>query len=196
MDLLAQYSHIPFYILASVAVICSLGMIFLPNLIRAGFLLIAAFCAIAGLYFVLAANFVAISQVLIYAVGIVLVIIFAVMLCNLKEQAHDVVNEEATDCIEINSRKVLALLVCTGIFALLVYIINTQDWAAVAAMTGAEANYEIMPELSREYTAVIGQLMLSRYVLPFELISILLLVVLVGVIILSKKHIDTVKEGK
>ncbi len=196
MELLAKYSHLPFYVLATITVVCSLGMIFLPNLIRAGFLLIGAFCAIAGLYFVLAANFVAISQVLIYAVGIVLVIIFAVMLCNLKEQAADVVKEEVIDPLDIGLRKLSALVVCSALFALLVYVINSQDWASIAQLSGAEAHFNIISEVSNQYTARIGQLMLTRYVLPFELISILLLVVLVGVVILSKKHLDTeVKQG-
>lgn len=190
MELLAQYSQIPFYILATVTVVCSLGMIFLPNLIRAGFLLIGAFCAIAGLYFVLAANFVAVSQVLIYAVGIVLVIIFAVMLCNLKEQASDVVKEEAINTMDIGLRKLSALIVCSGLFALLTYIINSQDWASIAELSGAEGHFNLISAVSNQYTARIGQLMLTRYILPFELISVLLLIVLVGVIILSKKHLS------
>lgn len=197
MELLAQYSHLPFYVLATITVVCSLGMIFLPNLIRAGFLLIGAFCAIAGLYFVLAANFVAVSQILIYAVGIVLVIIFAVMLCNLKEQATDVVKEEVVDSLGIKLRKISALIICSGLFALLVYVIKSQDWNSIAQLGGAESQFNIISEVSNQYTARIGQLMLTRYVLPFELISVLLLVVLVGVIILSKKHLDreTVKQG-
>ena len=190
MELLAKYSYLPFYILATVTVVCSLGMIFLPNLIRAGFLLIGAFCAIAGLYFVLAANFVAVSQVLIYAVGIVLVIIFAVMLCNLKEQASDIVKEEVTDTLDIGLRKISALIICSGLFALLVYVIKSQDWSSIAALGGAEAQFNVISAVSNQYTARIGQLMLTRYILPFELISLLLLVVLVGVIILSKKHLD------
>lgn len=190
MDLLNQYSHLPFFILASITVICSLGMILLPNLVRAGFLLIGSFCAIAGLYFVLAANFVAISQILIYAVGIVLVIIFAVMLCSLKERASDSTQCETSDCVEINSRKVLAFLVALGFFITMVYVINAQDWSAIAHISGAEMHTGIIPQLSREYTSRIGQLMLSRYILPFELISVLLLVILVGVIILSKKNLS------
>lgn len=190
MELLSQFSYLPFFILASSAVICSLGMILLPNLVRAGFLLIGAFCAIAGLYFVLAANFVAVSQILIYAVGIVLVIIFAVMLCSLKERASDVSQDENTDCVDINSRKILGLFVSISFFVMMLYVINSQDWFAIAHISGAEMHTEIIPQLSREYTARIGQLMLSRYVLPFELISILLLVVLVGVIILSKKNLN------
>lgn len=189
MDLVAQFSHYPFYILASVAVVCSLGMIFLDNLVRAGFLLIGSFSAIAGIYFLLHANFVAVSQILIYAVGIVLVIIFAVMLCNLKEKAHDLTNDENQDTVGINTRKIIALAVSTGFFALMVKIINSQNWDAIAQLTGASQQAAFVNEVSELYTARIGQLMLSDYVIAFELISVLLLIVLVGVIILSKKEL-------
>ena len=189
MDLLAQFSHIPFYILAAAAVICSLGMIFLDNLVRAGFLLIGAFSAIAGIYFLLNANFVAVSQILIYAVGIVLAIIFAVMLCNLKQKAGDVDNSD--DKVELNTRNILALIVSTGLFTLMVKVITSQDWDAISELTGAKANLAYLDQVTGLYTARIGQLMLSNYIVAFELISVLLLIVLVGAIILSKKELDT-----
>ncbi|MDA0772873.1 MAG: NADH-quinone oxidoreductase subunit J [Cyanobacteria bacterium] len=189
MDLLAQFSHIPFYILAAAAVICSLGMIFLDNLVRAGFLLIGAFSAIAGIYFLLNANFVAVSQILIYAVGIVLVIIFAVMLCNLKQKPSDV--DDTEDKVELNTRNILALIVSTGLFTLMVKVITSQDWDTISKLTGAKDNLADIDEVTGLYTARIGQLMLSNYIVAFELISVLLLIVLVGAIILSKKELET-----
>lgn len=151
--------------------------------------MIGAFCAIAGIYFLLSANFVAVSQVLIYAVGIVLVIIFAVMLCSLKEKASDVTDDENIDRVDINTRKVLALIVSTGFFALMVKIISSQDWSAIAKLNGANYHLANLSQITSLYTPRIGQLMLSDYVIAFELVSVLLLIVLVGVIILSKKHL-------
>jgi len=194
MELLKDLSFLPFTLLASATVICALGMIFLPNLIRAGFLLVGCFVSIAGIYFLLSANFVAVSQILIYAVGIVLVIVFAIMLCSLKEAAHDVTNDESTDLKDIHSRRISAFFVCLALFGILTYVINSQDWLAIAQISGAEHHTELVNQVSRQYTAQIGNLMLSRYLLPFELISVLLLVVLVGVIILSKRHIEYKEE--
>ncbi|MDD9897602.1 MAG: NADH-quinone oxidoreductase subunit J [Candidatus Melainabacteria bacterium] len=186
MELLSQYSHLPFYILAATTVVCSLGMIFLNNLVRAGFLLIGSFCAIAGIYFLLSANFVAVSQVLIYAVGIVLVIIFSVMLCNLQEKASDVpADDEKIDRIDINTRKILGLLVSAGFFTIMYKIITDQNWEVISYATGA---MKAQPDIS-QYTKTIGELMLGKYVIAFELVSVLLLIVLVGVIILSKKEL-------
>lgn len=196
MELLNSVSFIPFFLLATASVVCALGMIFNPNLVRAGFTLIGSFVAIAGLYFMLGANFVAVSQVLIYAVGIVLVIVFAVMLCSLKDSADTVTNDDATELEDIKTRRITAFFICSGLFLLLSYIIKSQNWEAIAHVSGADAHMMLIPEISQHYTAQIGNLMLSKYLIPFELISVLLLIVLVGVIILSKKHITTIEESK
>ncbi len=190
MELLQDFSYIPFFILATVAVSCALSMITNPNLVRAGFTLIGCFCAISGIYFLLAANFVAVSQVLIYAVGIVLVIVFAVMLCSLKQDADK--NE-----LDRSTNNFSAAIICAALFAVMVVVIKSQDWWTIAHVSGAERYTEMIAEVSQQYTSQIGSLMLSNYVLPFELVSVLLLIVLVGVIILSKKDIsDKVEEKK
>jgi NADH:ubiquinone oxidoreductase subunit 6 (subunit J) len=193
MELLFSYSYIPFYLLASIAVICSLGMILYPNLVRAGFLLIGAFTAIAGLYFMLFANFVAVSQILIYAVGIVLVIIFAIMLCSLKETASDVVRDEDTEITDIKVRRVLGIFISSVFFFLMISIINSQNWDLIAHTTQADQLLSSVGIISKQYTTKIGAFMLSNYLIAFELISILLLIVLVGVIILSKKNISNLE---
>lgn len=191
MEILELISPIGFYSLALAAVLCALSMIFNENLVRAGFTLIGSFVAIAGLYFILAANFVGVSQILIYAVGIVLVIVFAIMLCSMQETASDVTNDEDTDSGEIAGRRVFAALSSVALFALLTSVITSQDWSAISRLTGAD---QAATEVAPEYTTQIGNLMLSNYILPFELVSVLLLVVLVGVIILSKKNISPAAE--
>ena len=188
MDFFANIASVPFYISAAVAVVCALGMIFNSNLVRAGYLLIGCFAAVAGLYFMLSANFVAISQVLIYAVGIVLVIVFAVMLTSLKQEAGVVENVEDADGLK--ARRILAFIVSLCTFALLTYIILSQDWDKIAKITGGSLYEPFIPEFSAQYTATIGGSMMGIYLVPFELISVLLLIVLVGVIILTKKKID------
>lgn len=188
MEILSNITWLPFYILAAVSIAFSLGMIFNPNLVRAGFMLIGAFCSIAGIYFLLAANFVAISQILIYAVGIVLVVVFAIMLCSLKQTANNFVSDE--DSKGSGMKKIIAFFLCSGLFGLLTLVINSQNWESVRYASGAASHEASIPEISSQYTAQIGNQMMSVYLLPFELISVLLLVILVGVIILSKKKVD------
>lgn len=169
---------------------CALGMILNPNLVRAGFTLIGCFCSIAGLYFMLNANFVAVSQILIYAVGIVLVIVFAVMLCSLRNSAGDMPDSETVEGSVIQMRRLFALVISAGLFYLLSTIILGQNWELIKHLTGAKAHEPFMAQLSSQYTTRIGIQMLSDYILPFELVSVLLLVVLVGTVILSKKNIN------
>lgn len=179
-----------FYTLAFVAVISALGMIWNPNLIRAGFTLIACFAAIAGLYFTLSADFVAISQILIYAVGITLLIVFAVMLCSIKENVENP-NLDEDNSSDIKSRRWIALFVSSLLFVVLSLVIKSQDWSAIAHLTGADLIKANNTELRDAYTPHIGDLMLHQYALAFELVSILLLAVLVGVIILSKRNLNS-----
>lgn len=188
MEFLNSISYIPFYLLALVIVLTSLGMLFNPNLVRAGFLLIASLAGIAGIYFMLSANFVAISQILIYAVGITLVIVFAIMLCSLKDEAGKLVPDEDTP--PATPRKILAGIASIASFVLLSYVIFSQDWSRISAASYGDIHQKVIPEISSQYTANIGRLMMSDYILPFELVSVLLLVVLLGVVILSKKKID------
>ncbi|NQY80411.1 MAG: NADH-quinone oxidoreductase subunit J [Candidatus Caenarcaniphilales bacterium] len=186
MEFLESLSSIPFYVLSVITVLCSLGMILNPNLVRAGFTLIGAFASISGFYFLLSANFVAVSQVLIYAVGIVLVIVFAVMLCSLKDEASKLQEYVFAS----RSKTVFALVISALTFSLLSFVIQSQDWETITKLTGATKYASVIDMVDEKYTSQIGYLMLNKYLLPFELISILLLVVLVGVIILSKKNIS------
>ncbi len=194
MDFLNSISYIGFYALAAITIICAFGMIFNPNLVRAGFTLIGCFTAIAGLYFTLYANFVAVSQILIYAVGIVLVIVFAVMLCSLKDTAADMPNTETAEGSELFMRRCFATAISAGIFYVLSYIITHQNWELIKHLTGAVSHEPVIERISSTYTTSIGFQMLREYLIPFELISVLLLVVLVGVVILSKKNIEGKKS--
>ncbi len=188
VEILSSISCVPFYLLAFAAIICSLGMIFLGNIVRGGFLLVGAFTAIAGLYFMLSANFVAISQILIYSVGITLVVVFAIMLTSLKVSADTNIDEcEAEDSFRIP--RAFAAISSLILFLLLTYVINSQDWTKIADVTGASSLRDVSG-ISASYTPLIGKLMMQEYLIPFELISVLLLIIFVGAVILSKKSLE------
>src|ERR1700722_16746330 len=71
-----------FYFLAILAIPCALGVIFDRVIIRSGFFLICVFGAISGIFLLLQAQFLALAQLMIYAVGITLVVVIALMLTN------------------------------------------------------------------------------------------------------------------
>lgn len=190
MEYLNKLVPFSFYFLATASVLCSLGMIFNKNLVRAGFTLIGSFVAIAGIYFMLSANFVGVSQILIYAVGIVLVIVFAIMLCSLKDPATQESADEDSDKSQgFSLKNITAFIFSCGIFALLVNVINSIDWISIAKINNFMHRDVNIAEVTKIYTNQIGYLMLNDYILGFELVSVLLLIVLIGVIIISKKEV-------
>ena len=156
-----------FFGLSILAVIGGLGVILEKNIIRAGFSLVICFSAIAGTYFALQAPFVGASQILIYAVGITLIIVFALMLTSLK---HDLPKLEG----EVG-KNIISAVISIGIFVTFSYALTGNKWTETEIMT------------CPKNTEVIGLKLLSTYALPFELISILLLVALIGAIVIAKK---------
>jgi NADH:ubiquinone oxidoreductase subunit 6 (subunit J) len=116
------------------------------------------------------------------------------MLCSLKETASDVVRDENTEIGDIKARRLIGIFVSSAFFFLMVALINSQNWDLIAHTTKADQLLGSVGILSKQYTTKIGAFMLSNYLIAFELVSILLLIVLVGVIILSKKNINTLEE--
>ena len=74
------FQDVVFWILAVMAIVGALGVVLLPNLFRAALLLIVVFVAVAGMFILLSAEFLAVVQILIYVGAIAILIIFAVML--------------------------------------------------------------------------------------------------------------------
>lgn len=156
-----------FFIFSLIAILGALGVVVEKNIIRAGFSLVISFGAIAGTYFALRAPFVGASQILIYAVGITLVIVFALMLTSMKAEFPKTESEDA--------KNIVNGLISLGIFATFTYALTGNKWP-VTSMISCPKN-----------TEVIGLKMLGDYGLPFELVSVLLLVALIGAIVMAKK---------
>ena len=161
-----------FICLALVAII---GGVLLLNLTKVVQIIVAlsfTFISIAGIYILLSAEFVAGVQVMIYSGAISIIMLFGIMLTR-----HDAESEETGHKL----RKFLVFLGVLG-FAFAVYLgIYNYDVPQVPS------------NLHVNNTLEIGKSLYSKYTIPFELASVLLLVGLVGAIILSKKD-D--KEGE
>jgi NAD(P)H-quinone oxidoreductase subunit 6 len=160
-----------FYVLAILAIPFAYGVIFDRGIIRSGFLLIGVFGAVSGLFLILQAQFLAMAQIMIYAVGITLVVVIALMLTNPKLE-----NELAAG---VNSQNTWHTF-CSFVFALLFFVtiymaIRSEGWP-VSPMTAPDANNIF----------VIGQALTRDYALPFEFSSVLLLAALIGAIMLAK----------
>ncbi|MFF2447228.1 NADH-quinone oxidoreductase subunit J [Neobacillus sp. NPDC058068] len=153
--------------LALVALIGGVLLLNLTKVVHMVVALIFTFVAIAGIYVLLSAEFVASVQVLIYSGAITIIMLFGIMLTK-----HDDENEPKTG----KWRKLLVFLGVVG-FAFAVYI-GIYNF-----------NIEQVPTaLHENNTMQIGKALYSKYIIPFELTSVLLLAALVGSIILAKNE--------
>lgn len=154
-----------FYVLAIMAIPFALGVLFDRAIIRSGFLLIGVFGAICGLFLVLQAQFLALAQLMIYAVGITLVVVIALMLTNPKlekEAAPGMINQQPG-----------GFLVAGALFFTIYCALRSESWPV--------SSEPMSPDVQ-----TIGMALTTTYALPFEFASVLLLAALVGAIMLAK----------
>jgi NAD(P)H-quinone oxidoreductase subunit 6 len=157
-----------FYLMAFLALPLAYGVIFDPRIIRCGFLLIGVFGTISGIFLVLQAQFLALAQLMIYAVGITLVVVIALMLTNPRLE-YDV----APSVVE---HRIPAILVSIGVFVTVYMGLRAETWEV-------QGPAPIPPDKNVEQ---LGMWLLSYYSIPFEFASVLLLIALVGAIMLAK----------
>ncbi len=172
MDQLSSLTlfDIIFYFFALITIVSAAIVVFSRNIVHSAFSLMFTFFGVAGLYVMLNADFIAVTQVLVYVGGILVLILFGVMLTT------KLIGVE----MKIGTLRVLpasilvALLVGTlcGIFWI-------TDWPAQAA-----TNIELPPT-----TAVgIGRALMTTYVLPFEVASVVLLVAMLGAAMIARRE--------
>ena len=170
MTIASSTQLICFVVLAATLVLGSLGVVLLPNIVYSAFLLGGVFLSVAGLYLMLNASFVAAAQVLVYVGAVNVLILFAIMLVNKKE------NLEAIPGLGL--RRLLSGAVCAGLFALLIRVAFVTPWP----LPGPEP-------VGEDATIRIGEHLFSDYLLPFELASVLLLIAMIGAIVLARRDV-------
>jgi NAD(P)H-quinone oxidoreductase subunit 6 len=170
MTIASSTQLICFVVLAATLVLGSLGVVLLPNIVYSAFLLGGVFLSVAGLYLMLNASFVAAAQVLVYVGAVNVLILFAIMLVNKKE------NLEAISGLGL--RRLLSGAVCAGLFALLIRVAFVTPWP----LPGPEP-------VGEDATIRIGEHLFSDYLLPFELASVLLLIAMIGAIVLARRDV-------
>src|SRR5688500_8372823 len=154
---------VAFWVLAVITVGSALMVVAVRNLIHAVVFLILSFVGVAGLYITLSADFVAVTQILIYAGAVSVLILFAIGLTP----------REKRDNPETFLR-LPALLLALLVAFTLGYVAIDTEWA-IADREGFE-----------ETASIIGEALLDKYVLPFEVASVLLLAAMLGAIVLVR----------
>lgn len=154
--------NVAFYILAIVATVTGLGVVFSKNAAHSALFLVAALVAVAGVYFVVLADFLALVQLLLYAGAVTILLLFALMLTRSESSSPD------------NPQKPLAALVASVFFGIIVYAVYNTPWPVAGE------------GLRRVTLEDLGGSLFSQWVIPFEVASLVLLVALLGAIIIAR----------
>ncbi len=164
-----------FWAFAIVSITAALGAITCRSIINAALCLIAVFFSIAGFFLLNNADFLAIAQIIIYAVGLTIIMLFAIMFTGDKAFAKNPDNR--------NFRLVNRVVAVYAV-ALLFWLVSKLSFAG-AFGPGPEIGGILATKGS---TPALGLLLFKDYALPFELASILLLAAMIGAIVIAKKR--------
>jgi NADH-quinone oxidoreductase subunit J len=162
-----------FLLLGLVGTGAALRLVTAKNVVHAALYLVITLATVAGVYLILAAEFVAWVQVLIYVGAIVVLLLFGLMLTRAP------IGREALD----NQQRGFAAIVAVGILAGLAILL----WD-----TFGQARIDLAPGSTRG----IGSSLFRSYVLPFEVVSFLLLAALIGAIVLARRDEDVVERRR
>jgi NADH-quinone oxidoreductase subunit J len=165
-----SFAHILFWACATLAVLMGVLVVALPNPVSSALALVVTLCAVAGLFLSLGAQFIAMVQVIVYAGAIMVLFLFVIMLLQMRGAPRG--------GRQVFGPRVLGALLGAGLFVQL----GTIMAAATYPGGPGEAAF-----FGPNNTLEIGKVLYSRYLVPFEVTSVLLLVALVGAVVLAKR---------
>jgi NADH-quinone oxidoreductase subunit J len=160
-----------FYMLSALAVLSAILVITRKNPVHSAISLIFTLLALAGLYLMLYAPFVAGVQIILYAGGIMVLFLFVIMLVNLERAQR----EE-----QFNHQWHVGIVASLALGGLFLYVLSKGS--AIFPV-----NPVSMPE--PQNTQQVAMALFRQYLLPFEIASLLLLVAIVGAVVMAKKRI-------
>lgn len=166
-----------FYLTAALAVGSALLVITRRNAVYSALFLVVTFFCIAVLYILLNAQFIAAVQVIVYAGAIMVLFLFVIMLLN------------AGEALEGVSAKIVVRRIVGGLFGLLLL---TQIAAILFTLQGSNAvkGYMTQDIVARTgSTQIVGLALFSQYIYPFEAVSVLLLIAIIGSVMLAKRKL-------
>ncbi len=184
------FQDVIFWILSVAAIASALAVVLLPDVFRAALMLVVVFLAVAGLYVMMNAEFLAVVQVLIYAGAIAILIIFAIMLTRDVQLGN-----------LPNRLQPVAGLIPALILAALVFVAVDTDWRLLSDRTELAESIEMVqtnsvggiPDDERASIGPaadrsgLGELLINDFVLPFEIASVLLLAAVIGALVLVRE---------
>ena len=155
-----------FFVLAEILIGSGLLVVTMRDIIRCGLAMIVCFGALAGIYVVAGAPLVAATQVLVYIGAISVLVLFAIMLTQTKA---------APSRLVFQTQAVPAAIAAIVIAILIALTVGATDWGA-------------LDHRVHTATAELARVLFADYVLPFEVVSVLLLAAVVGGVFLAKRE--------
>jgi len=156
-----------FYLFAGITLLCGALVVLNRNPVNSAMFLVLSIASMAGLFVLLHAFFLGAVQVLVYAGAVMVLFLFVIMLLDLKEEER---------------RRFKLLAMAAGTFAVVVI-------TAIFVSSFHRTVFFTPPALAEGDTLSLGKRLFLEFSLPFEMLSVLLLVAMVGVILLSKKEL-------
>ncbi len=161
-----SYEEVIFYFVAAVTVVGALGVVLTRNVVHSALFLILALLAVAGVFILLSAEFLAIVQILIYGGAVTILILFVMMLTRVRDMP------QALD----GPQRPFAAMAAGAFLALSVLAALSSDWP------GETEKITVVP--FRE----MGEALFRDWAVPFEVASLVLLVALIGAIVLARSE--------
>jgi NADH-quinone oxidoreductase subunit J len=163
----AETTQLIFYLLSFIIIVSAIYVVSLKNIFHSALFLILALFGVAGIFILLSAEFLAAVQVLIYVGAVSVLMIFAIMLTT---------RLASRQIVQSNEQVIPAIFVCAGFLLASLGSIGNTVWRIVDR------------SLPENNTLSIGKLLMNDFVLPFEVVSIVLLAALIGAIVLARKE--------
>jgi NADH-quinone oxidoreductase subunit J len=186
MDFLtANFVEILFYALAALTVAGGIGVVALKSPVHAALSLLFSFVMVAALFLLRHAEFLAAVQILVYAGGIMVLFLFVIMLVNIKGLAPDKAFLSGIAPLAVVAGVLLGVMIAFGIvFGVLVA--SNGDGAALRAVDGVQIGN----------TEAVGSVLYTTYLVPFEVVSVVLLVAMIGAIVFGRRSAALEAGGK
>jgi NADH-quinone oxidoreductase subunit J len=180
----ANFEQIVFYVLAALTVAGGVGVIALRNPVHAALSLLWTFLMVAALFILRHAEFLAAVQVLVYAGGIMVLFLFVIMLVNVKGLSPETVFLSQIGPLAVVAGvlvgSLLAVVILTGVLAA-----GDGDLTALRTVDGETVGN----------TEAVGMVLYTKYLVPFEVVSVVLLVAMIGAIIFGRRDAALVDRG-
>lgn len=168
--------QVVFYIIAAIAVIAALGVVFSQDIIHAALALVLTLMMTAGVYVLLSAEFLSLVQVLVYGGGVAILVLFAVMITRVRDLRQRLDGPQ----------RPFAVAAGLAVAAVIIVMVVQTVWGPQSPTRIQRVTTQANGETIASTTNAIGHDLFGTFAVPFEVASLVLLVALVGAIVLAR----------